>query len=70
MTPGWAMGGLTPLVWTMLVAGTDYPFSLLSGAAAFVLFGGSGVAWCAVFALWFRDRPEHDPGGERRRARC
>src|SRR4051794_34851982 len=32
------MGGLTPLVWTLLVAGTGYTPSLLSWRAAFVLF--------------------------------
>jgi MFS transporter, ACS family, glucarate transporter len=55
------MGGLTPLVWTVLVAGTAVTAPLLSWRAAFVLFGLVGVAWCVVFALRFRDRPAEHP---------
>ena len=55
------MGGLTPLIWTLLVAGTSSTPSLLNWRAAFVLFGLLGVAWCIVFAFWFRDRPEQHP---------
>jgi MFS transporter, ACS family, glucarate transporter len=55
------MGGLTPLVWTLLVAGTDYMPSILTWRIAFVLFGLLGVAWCVSFAIRFRDRPDQHP---------
>jgi MFS family permease len=55
------MGGLTPLVWTLLVAGTGSTPPLLDWRMAFVLFGLLGVAWCIVFARRFRDRPEIHP---------
>jgi MFS transporter, ACS family, glucarate transporter len=66
-TQGWVwmsarlMGGLTPLVWTLLVAGTDYTPAILTWRAAFVLFGFLGVAWCVSFALRFRNLPEQHP---------
>jgi MFS family permease len=60
------MGGLTPLVWAVLVTGLHWPGSETGTAlggwlhwrATFWLFGGLGVGWCLFFALWFRDRPE------------
>jgi MFS family permease len=68
------MGGLTPLVWLVLVEGVGVPAWLTSSGTAwtippllphwratFWLFGGLGVAWCLWFALWFRDRPEKKP---------
>jgi MFS transporter, ACS family, glucarate transporter len=56
------MGGLTPLVWTLLVAGTAVTAPFLTWRGAFVLFGLLGVTWCVAFALWFRDRPADHPG--------
>lgn len=56
------MGGLTPLVWTLLVAGTDVSAPLMTWRAAFVLFGVLGLLWCLAFARRFRDRPEQHPG--------
>jgi len=70
---GRGMGGLTPLLWLLLVEGiatttvldngdevttriTDPVFS--SWRAAFWLFGGIGLTWCALFAWWFRNRPD------------
>jgi ACS family glucarate transporter-like MFS transporter len=68
---GRLMGGLTPLVWTVLIAGiattrmspsgdmvehTLLP-PLLHWRSAFYLFGVIGVVWCVFFAIWFRDRP-------------
>src|SRR5436305_7042927 len=41
---GRLMGGLTPLVWVLLVE-----LLQLSWRAAFVLFGLIGVAWCVAF---------------------
>ena len=47
------MGGLTPLVWVLLVHTLG-----LSWRAAFGLFGAIGLIWCIAFATWFRNRPE------------
>jgi MFS family permease len=68
------MGGLTAMVWMLLVEGVHVPEWLSAGGqawtipsllphwrAAFWLFGAIGVAWCLWFALWFRDRPEQKP---------
>jgi MFS transporter, ACS family, glucarate transporter len=55
------IGGLTPLVWTFLVAGTAYTEPVVSWRGAFALFGLLGLAWCLVFALWFRNRPDEHP---------
>jgi MFS family permease len=55
------MGGLTPLVWTFLVAGTAYTAPVVSWRGAFVLFGLLGVVWCLVFAWRFRNRPDEHP---------
>jgi MFS family permease len=53
-------GGFTPLVWTLLVAGTAWTPALISWRGAFALFGLIGVLWCIVFAWYFRDLPrEH-----------
>jgi len=58
---GRLMGGLTPLVWALLVAGisservTINP--ILEWRGAFWLFGVLGVGWTVLFALWFRNRP-------------
>jgi predicted MFS family arabinose efflux permease len=51
------MGGVTPVVWTLLVAGTEYSSPLMSWRAAFGWFGFVGLAWCAIFAWTFHDRP-------------
>ncbi|MGA2030878.1 MAG: MFS transporter [Thermoguttaceae bacterium] len=69
---GRLMGGLTPLVWTLLVAGVVLPqcdfLGGLSGVelrmtwrAVFWAFGLVGVAWVVLFALFFRNRPEECP---------
>jgi MFS family permease len=70
------MGGLTPLVWALLVEGISYEHSLPSGEvrvvslwpggllpwrATFWVFGAIGILWCILFVLWFRDRPEKKP---------
>jgi MFS family permease len=55
------MGGLTPLIWTLLVAGTSYTAPLFSWRGAFLLFGLLGVVWCVVFARRFRNRPDDHP---------
>jgi MFS family permease len=53
---GRLMGGLTPLVWWLIVEQMD-----LGWRGAFYLFGGLGVLWCLAFASWFRNRPEEKP---------
>jgi len=58
---GKLMGGLTPVVWMLLVAGTAYTPGLISWRAAFWLFASTGLLWCVLFARWFRDRPEDMP---------
>lgn len=61
---GRLMGGLTPFIWMVLVSGVRFSDELTmepllaSWRDAFWLFGGLGVAWCGMFAWWFRDRPE------------
>jgi MFS family permease len=63
------MGGLTPLVWAVLVEGLHWPGSeagstlggWLHWRATFWIFGVLGVVWCVLFAWWFRDRPEKKP---------
>jgi MFS transporter, ACS family, glucarate transporter len=49
-------GGLTPLVWTLLVAG-----SIFTWRDAFVLFGLLGGVWCLIFAWKFRNSPGEHP---------
>jgi MFS transporter, ACS family, glucarate transporter len=69
---GRLMGGLTPLVWMVLVEGVGRPLAeqageelarplvppLLHWRATFWLFGLIGVIWCVFFAIRFRNRPE------------
>lgn len=55
---GKLMGGITPFLWTVLVAGTAATPALLGWRGAFCVFGVIGVAWCVFFARWFRNRPE------------
>jgi MFS family permease len=55
---GKLMGGVTPFLWTVLVVGTGVTPALFGWRGAFCVFGFIGVAWCVLFARWFRDRPE------------
>ncbi len=71
---GRLMGGLTPLVWMVLIDAIGRPLhGQLEDMAAvrlaptlphwrwnFWLFGAIGVLWCIVFAAWFRNRPEEN----------
>jgi sugar phosphate permease len=59
---GRLMGGVTPLIWAILVGGTAASAPLMGWRGAFLLFGLVGVAWAVVFYSWFRDRPEDHPG--------
>jgi MFS family permease len=58
---GRLMGGVTPLIWMVLITGTEWTAPLLSWRATFWLFGLIGVVWCALFAWRFRDRPADHP---------
>jgi ACS family glucarate transporter-like MFS transporter len=51
------MGGATPLIWTLLVAGTAYTAPLVSWRGAFLLFGAIGIVWCLAFRRRFTDHP-------------
>ncbi len=57
---GRLVGGLTPLLFMVLVTGTQWTAPLMTWRGAFVLLGLIGCVWCAIFALMFRNRPaEH-----------
>jgi MFS family permease len=71
---GRLMGGLTPLIWALLVTGVTWGEDSASKTTishlqpllgewrqAFYLFGILGIIWCVLFALWFRNRPEEKP---------
>jgi ACS family glucarate transporter-like MFS transporter len=53
---GRLMGGLTPLVWWLIVETLQ-----LSWRTAFGLFAVMGALWCVAFAFWFRNRPDEKP---------
>ena len=59
--PGWMagrlMGGLTPLLWLLLVVVLGRWWRMTVW-----IFGGLGVLWCVLWALWFRNRPEEKAG--------
>lgn len=56
---GRLMGGLTPLVWSLLVSG---PTPIVTWRGAFVLFGALGGLWLLAFAVFFRDHPPNQAG--------
>ena len=58
---GRLMGGLTPMIWTLLVVGTAWTPALVTWRGAFALFGLIGIAWCVAFAWFFRDHPHDHP---------
>jgi len=58
---GRLVGGLTPLLFMVLVTGTKWTQPLTTWRGSFVLLGIIGCAWCAVFALLFRNRPGEHP---------
>jgi len=53
------MGGLTPLIWLLMV---DGQFGGLNWRFVFWMFGGIGVIWAILFTLTFRNKPEEHPG--------
>jgi MFS transporter, ACS family, glucarate transporter len=58
---GRLVGGLTPLLFAVLVTGTEWTAPLTTWRGSFVLLGLIGCAWCAMFALLFRNRPGEHP---------
>lgn len=50
---GRLMGGLTPILWWLVVQQSGF-----SWRDAFYFFGVLGIAWCVIFVIWFRNRPE------------
>jgi ACS family glucarate transporter-like MFS transporter len=72
---GRLMGGLTPLLWLVLVEGLyadqggteggappSFLFApVLHWRATFVIFGIIGLAWCLLFGRWFRNHPAEKP---------
>ncbi len=50
------MGGLTPVVWLLLVG-----YAGLSWRQALWLFAGVAAVWCVVFWWWFRNVPSEHP---------
>lgn len=58
---GRIMGGLTPLVWALLVTGLGDVSPVMTWRGAFGLFGLVGLSWCALFAMRFRNRPDEHP---------
>ncbi|MCS6851933.1 MAG: MFS transporter [Gemmataceae bacterium] len=56
-------GGFTPfLVLALLIERpTAHGDPTTMWRHIFWIFGGLGVVWCAIFWLWFRDRPEQMP---------
>lgn len=62
-------GGLTPLIWAVLVSGTSQTAPLTNWRGAFLGFGMIGLAWCVAFTVWFRNRPDdHSAVNEAERA--
>jgi MFS family permease len=58
---GRVVGGLTPLLFMLLVTGTKWTRPLTTWRGSFVLLGIIGCAWCAMFAILFRNRPREHP---------
>lgn len=73
---GRLMGGLTPIIWAVLVEGLGRTVTTAEGQQAyqvwihpllpgwrwsFWFFGAIGAIWCVLFARWFRNRPEEKP---------
>lgn len=50
------MGGLTPLVWVLLVG-----FGGLTWREALWCFAAVAALWCVAFAVWFRNTPAEHP---------
>jgi MFS family permease len=58
---GRLMAGITPMIWAVLVVGTTWTPAFVTWRSAFALFGLIGIAWCVIFARFFRDHPHQHP---------
>jgi MFS family permease len=58
---GRLMGGLTALIWGLVVHVLLGAWPKDGWRGAFYLFGALGIAWCIAWAYWFRNRPEEKP---------
>ncbi len=58
---GRVVGGLTPLLFTVLVTGAGFTSPLTTWRGAFVLLGLIGCGWCALFVFSFRNWPAEHP---------
>lgn len=65
---GRLMGGLTPLIWAILITGTSLTPALVTWRGAFYFFALIGVTWCVVFAACFRNHPAEDAPAEMAKA--
>ena len=54
---GRLMGGVTPLIWAVLVTGTSWSSPLVNWRGAFLMFGVLGLLWCVLFRFTFRNHP-------------
>ncbi|MCA9090504.1 MAG: MFS transporter [Planctomycetaceae bacterium] len=61
-------GGVTPLIWTVLVSGTAVSAPLMHWRTTFLVFGGLGVVWCVLFRWKFRDPPSDSRAEHRQEA--
>ena len=50
------LGGFTPFIWILLTTILG-----LTWRQAIWLFAGVALAWCVVFYVWFRNRPDEHP---------
>lgn len=50
------MGGLTPALWVVLTL-----YCGMTWRENLYLFAGVALGWCALFAWWFRSRPDEHP---------
>jgi MFS family permease len=55
---GRLMGGLTALIWGLVVHRLLGAWPNDGWRGAFYLFGVFGIMWCIAWAYWFRNRPE------------
>jgi MFS family permease len=59
---GRLMGGLTALIWGLVVDRLFGSWPEDGWRGAFYAFGALGVTWCVAWAYWFRNRPEEKSG--------
>jgi MFS family permease len=58
---GRLMGGLTALIWGLVVHKLLRAWPDDGWRGAFYIFGALGVIWCIAWSFWFRNHPEQKP---------